>query len=325
MSRSAEMAGSKIQGKMQGKFRGMTRRAGFTLLELVVATAMLTALGARCAMVFRATWSGRDRLRTHIQDMGSLSRTYEVMMRDFHCAVVPPDDSGLQFGSGGATGGGTNVLQFAAALGEPLLAGRQANETVLVQYSIIADPDTARPTLYRIETPYPIQDSLLASAQPSGRGTALLPGVIGATYVFFSSDQQDWVNSGAGLTGLPTAVRVDLILEGQRQSQEQRSESWVFSMPAAKFANDEVAAAADGTAPATAASAGSAAGANRPAGAIGAFGGGGGARPGGAGGAGGAGARPGGGGAGGGGGARPGGGGAPGGGVGGGARGGRGG
>jgi hypothetical protein len=171
------------------------------------------------------------------------------MNRDIHSAVVPPDDSGVTFGlaTGNTnTGSGADVLEFASVVGEPILAGRAATETVLIQYVISEDPRTGVPTLFRYETPYPVPDGSSgggAGLSEDTRTLPLLPGVSGATYLFYSSTQSTWVDTWEGETGLPTAIRVDLSL-GTGEESEPRVQSWVFSVPAAKYANDEAAAAA---------------------------------------------------------------------------------
>ena len=239
----------------------MTRRRGYTLIELLVATSLVAGLLFLLSSVFRTTLDGRDRIRRIAVDLSAMRRAHEVISRDFHCATVAPDDSGLQFGltTGGAATGAV-VLQFAANVGEPLLAGRPATETVLLQYTITEDPRTGRSTLFRMETPYPVPEGTTPGAADETRTLPLLPGVVGATFLFYSLEQKTWVESWEGQAGLPGAVRVDLALErdpgppraadgarGNRAAtaagEEARQESWIFTLPAAKFASDEALAA----------------------------------------------------------------------------------
>jgi general secretion pathway protein J len=220
------------------------RRRGFTLIEVLLAAALSAVLLILAAQVFRTALTARDRLREVSQEQSAVRRAFETISRDMHSATVPPDDSGLQFGLTAAPAGASNIMQFAAVVGEPMLLNRAANETVLVQYSIAPDPRTNRPTLWRYETSYPVPDGSTPGASQDTRTTPLLPGVTAATYLFYSADQQTWVDSWDGLTGLPTAIRIDLVMEQPNLKSDPRQESWVFTLPAAQFANDEAAASA---------------------------------------------------------------------------------
>ncbi|HTE19143.1 MAG TPA: prepilin-type N-terminal cleavage/methylation domain-containing protein [Armatimonadota bacterium] len=227
----------------------MRRRRGLTLLEVLVAMVLGAIVITLASQVFVATLRGRDRIRQSTSNLGALRRAYETISRDMHSASVPPDDSGLQFGlTASPAAGASSVLQLAAVVGDPLLAGRAANETSLVQYAVAEDPVSGQPTLWRHETPYPVPDAASSGGSDDTRSVMLLPGVSGASYAFYSSEQKDWVDSWDGQAGLPTSIRIDLgVMEGNDRSGNPitRQESWVFALPAAKFANDEAAAAAE--------------------------------------------------------------------------------
>jgi prepilin-type N-terminal cleavage/methylation domain-containing protein len=225
------------------------RQRGFTLIELLMALALGAALLALAAQVFATALNGRGRLRERNASRSSIRLAYETISRDMHSALVPPDDSGLQFGlSTTGSSVGQDVLQLASVVGEPLLAGRAANETVLVQYAIAPDPETNRPTFWRYETPYPIPEGGSVESDPDTRAVPLLVGVADATYTFYSAAQATWIASWEGETGLPTAIRMDLVFEQEdvpgREPGAQQRESWVFNLPAAGYANDAAAAAA---------------------------------------------------------------------------------
>lgn len=228
------------------------RRRGFTLIEVLVTMALAAMLLLLLARVFQAATSTQQRVQNISTDLAALRRTYEVLSRDMHSAVVAPDDSGLQFGTsstaGTAGGIGANVLQLASVVGEPLLVGRQASDTVLVQYAVADDPRTGKPTLWRYETAYPVPNGSQPGTSQDTKQQALLPGVVGANYTFYSTDQQQWLDSWDGQTGLPAAIRVDLALQGKPDSKEPaRQESWTFALPASRYANDEAQRAADST------------------------------------------------------------------------------
>lgn len=221
------------------------KRRGFTLIEVLVAAALAATLMMLTAQVFNAAVRSRERLRESSSELTALRRAFETISRDLHSAIVPPDDSGLQFGLSGTQGIGTNVLQFAAIVSEPLLSSRQVNETALVQYAIAEDPRTQQPTLWRYETPYPVPEGSDPTNSQDARALPLLPGVTGATYLFYSAQDSNWIESWDGQAGLPTAIRIDLAFgDPQRPELEPKKvESWIFTLPAAKYANEEAVAA----------------------------------------------------------------------------------
>jgi prepilin-type N-terminal cleavage/methylation domain-containing protein len=228
-------------------------RRGFTLIELLISFTLAAVLLALFAQVFRSATTGRERVQEIGTRTGALRRCFETMNRDIHSSTIPPDDSGMTFGlstTATTSGLGADVLQFASVVGEPLLVGRPANETVLIQYVVTDDPRTGEPGLWRYETPYPVPDSSTnqGGLSEDTRMTPLLSGVTGATYLFYSTEQQTWLDTWDGQTGLPTAIRVDLALSNGDRDAEPKIESWVFSVPAANAATDAAnEAASDGS------------------------------------------------------------------------------
>lgn len=225
-------------------------RRGFTLIELLISISLAAVILMLFAQVFRSATSGRERVQEVGTRTAALRRCFETMNRDIHSSTIPPDDSGLQFGlsTTAVTGGiGADVLQFASVVGEPLLVGRAANETVLIQYVVTEDPRTGEPSLWRYETPYPVPDSSTnqGGLSEDTRMTPMLSGVTGATYLFYSTEQQTWLDTWDGQTGLPTAIRVDLALSANDNRSEPKIQSWVFSVPAGSAATEAALDAAE--------------------------------------------------------------------------------
>ncbi len=232
----------------------MSRRRGYTLMELLVSMALAVMLMALIAQVFRTAGATRERLRSLHADAGALRAAFETIQRDLHSMVIPPDDSGLAFGlttEGGTAG--TNVLQFASIVGEPLLSNRVSSETTLIQYSVVEDPRTGRPGLWRTATGYPVPEGGSSTSQQDSVPTLLLPGVTAATYLFYSRDQQNWIESWDQQPGLPHAIRIDLALGGAGTGPDGKDEpvsqeSWIISVPAASYATDAANAASEAAA-----------------------------------------------------------------------------
>lgn len=232
----------------------MRRRRGLTLIELVVALtlgAMVVLMGAQ---VFRMGLFGREQLKNRASQTTALRRAYEIISRDLHSAVVPPDDSGLQFGSSaGSSAPNSEVFAFASTVGEPLLVtNRAANETSLIRYEVGLDPVTERPTLWRYETPYPVPEGTSIESAEDVRATPLLTGVAEVHYQFLDAAQSAQVDTWEGQPGIPAAVYMTLVLDRSGQNTASRgttnanaaAESWTFYLPGSKYSADEAAAAA---------------------------------------------------------------------------------
>jgi type II secretory pathway pseudopilin PulG len=225
-------------------------RRAFTLMEVLVGAIICAVVLSAAAAVFGQAIAGRERVREAGRRAQELTRAYETISRDLHSATLPPDDTGLQFGlsqaQSGAAGQAGESLQIASVVGEPLLAGRQANETVLVQYALAPDPKTDEPTLWRYETPYPLPSG---DTTPTGgvssetRQLRLLHGVVQIAFLFYDAAQQTWVDTWDGQAGLPPAIRMDLSFGEKDAQEETHHESWIFNLPPARYTNDQAAAA----------------------------------------------------------------------------------
>jgi type II secretion system protein J len=214
------------------------RRRGLTLIEVVVAITIGAMLLAVTTSVFRTALDGRERVRAKTGQLGALRRAFEVISRDMHSATILPEEEGVEFGVAGAAGGlGRNVLQIMGVVGEPLLQDRMASETVLIQYAIREDDRTGEPTLWRFETAFPAAETLGLPMEPP-REMPLLPGAVEVSYLFFSEDQRDWLVDWDGQVGLPTAIRLDILLE-HANSGDTEELQWVFALPAARAINEE--------------------------------------------------------------------------------------
>lgn len=214
----------------------MRRRRGLTLIEMLVASALAAMLVGLAAHVFVTASSLRGRLREAGTASADLRRAHEMIARDLHSATIAPDDTGLQFGtSSSGYGTGSDILRFATTVGEPLLATRKVGETALIQYSITSETgETGDAGLWRFENAYPLPTD--ESEPPPERATLILPGARAVSYLFYSETEQNWLNSWEDQVGLPTAIRMEIVLGSgpETREEEARLESWVFTLPSAR-------------------------------------------------------------------------------------------
>lgn len=68
----------------------MRRQRGFTLLELIIATAIVVVIGAAASMKFNQALTHRDRVGERAGTLTSLQRAFLFMQRDLEQAVARP-------------------------------------------------------------------------------------------------------------------------------------------------------------------------------------------------------------------------------------------
>jgi hypothetical protein len=175
---------------------------------------------------------------------------------------MPPDDSSIFFGlTNQQDQFGPGNLALAATVGEPLLASRPTSEIVIVRYVLGEDPldRTGKTgTLYRYGVPHPegAEGATVAGVDSETRQQPLLRNVDAVTYLFYSEERRDWVQTWEQETGLPLAVRMDLSMHRPGEAAGSKLETWIFQLPAAKWVNEEEGAESDSEASASTTSTG---------------------------------------------------------------------
>jgi type II secretion system protein J len=216
-----------------------------TLIELIVASAMAAVLLWATSAAFKATVDTRNRLMGRTAELSELRRAHDVIARDFHSCVMPPEDSSIFFGlTNQQDQFGAGNMALAASIGEPLLASRPTSEIVIVRYVLGQDPlDRTGKTgvLYRYGIPYPegAESATVAGIDAETRQQPLLRNVDAVTYLFYSEERRDWVETWEQETGVPLAVRMDLSMHRAGDPVGSKLETWIFQLPAAKWINEE--------------------------------------------------------------------------------------
>lgn len=230
------------------------RRRGLTLIELIVASTMAAVLLWATSAAFRAAIDTRNRLTGRSAELAELRRAHDAIARDFHSCAMPPEDSSIFFGMTTQQDQfGPGNLALASTIGEPLLASRPTSEMVIVRYVLSQDPlDRTGKTgvLFRYAVPHPegAEGATVAGIDADTRQQPLLRNVDAVSYLFYSEERKDWVQTWEQETGLPLAVRMDLSMHRPGEAAGSKLESWIFQIPAAKWINEEEGAEADSTA-----------------------------------------------------------------------------
>lgn len=241
----------------------MTRpsRRGFTLIEVILATALSAVVALAVASLLSTQFSARDRLRQR-SDQRALLGAIERRVRDDLESVVPPGGlyaSGLVGEDSVSAGQGESLLspelqQIAEAvttpLGEPIPLNERDQLTLAVWppartfgeeapegegalwqvvYRIDDDPDTPERGLVRVVQR--VRD--LTPGTDPAPPEELAPEVVGMQLSFFDGEawQTTWDSSGSDT--LPTSVALELVVAREPEGTRQRGKVLVYRIEVA--------------------------------------------------------------------------------------------
>lgn len=182
----------------------MTRRAGFTLVEVLIAVAIFAVLASAGVLVLTRTLDTREVVHERSERLAELQRMRALLRADLGQAAPRR--------TRGATGRpAPQPLIGAAQPGDPLL--------VLVRTGVANPDDAARPSMQRVEYRL-VEDRLerqasdyLDGARPGAR-QVLLRGVRSAAVSFVSRGAEAPAYAASSDRPLPDAVRLRLTVDG---------------------------------------------------------------------------------------------------------------
>lgn len=182
----------------------MTRRAGFTLVEVLIAVAIFAVLASAGVLVLTRTLDTREVVHERSERLAELQRMRALLRADLGQAAPRR--------TRGATGRpAPQPLIGAAQPGDPLL--------VLARTGVANPDDAARPSMQRVEYRL-VEDRLerqasdyLDGARPGAR-QVLLRGVRSAAVSFVSRGAEAPAYAASSDRPLPDAVRLRLTVDG---------------------------------------------------------------------------------------------------------------
>ncbi|MBI3912147.1 MAG: hypothetical protein HY320_14605 [Armatimonadetes bacterium] len=183
-----------------------------TLLELLVAMSLAALMLIATAGAFQAAARTRARLRERTPRLAALRAAFHIMQRDLRSITYAPSPADYPvFADANAVASQypQQILQFASAASDPLLAGRPSPGVSFLQYEIASDPRTGRPGLWRHETPYPVPPPESTSASDR-RSALLLPDAVSLQVQFFDPSTGEWMPTWEATDHLPSAVWVNV-------------------------------------------------------------------------------------------------------------------
>ena len=201
------------------------RRAGFTLLEVLLALAILSALLAAAYTMLFSTVAARDHVQA-VSDATSSAQSLTWLLREeLRGTVVSSETSGAFVGQAGLQSGG-DLLSF-VTLSNPL-STRQGGGLFLVSYRLeqnAADP--ALVDLLRAQTLWPLDGSVTEQFEPVFRRlrSCRLEYFDGTIWA------EEWAQENA-----PNAARVLVELPAMEQGAPERVTATIW-IPAAMNQN----------------------------------------------------------------------------------------
>ena len=234
---------------------------GFTLIEIILATALSTVVALAVASVLSTQFSARNRLRQR-SDQRALLGALERRIRGDLNSVIPPGGlyaSGLVGEDSVAAGQGESLLspellQIAEAattpLGEPLPISERDRLTLAVWppartfgeeapegegaiwqvvYSIDDDPETPERGLIRHVQR--VRD--LTSGTDPALPEELAPEVVGFQLSFFDGENWQTTWDSSGTDTLPTSIAIELVVAREAKGSSQRGKVLTYRIEVA--------------------------------------------------------------------------------------------
>jgi type II secretion system protein J len=191
---------------------------GFTLIELILAIAVMAVVLVAVNAVFFTSLRLRDRMHAVVDEALPLERTLSVLRRDLQGAVPPSGLLSGDFKVGGVTSLGASLpvdIEFCTTTGA-LLENQPWGEVQRVTYALRQPGDRSAAGMDLIRS---VTRNLLSSTTPQPEDQWMMGGIERVEYYCFDGSQwrNTWDTSQTD-TNLPSAIRVRLQMAGSRGS-----------------------------------------------------------------------------------------------------------
>ena len=218
------------------------RRRAFTLLEMIVALAMIGVLGASLVTATTIAFRARDTARRQTQVVREAMVAIDIIQQEI-AAALPPTDSSLL--AGPFAGYATGTSQAPDAVIEVYALGRDAGaagDDPLAEGARWVQIGLSGDALVR-----QVRRNLLATTQDEAAVEVLLSGVtsFAARYHDGAAWVEEWDSTEYG-NSLPLAVEITLELEASSLSDESQPYRVRQVIPLAGARLDQIEAAASG-------------------------------------------------------------------------------
>ncbi|MFQ6131558.1 MAG: type II secretion system protein GspJ [Armatimonadota bacterium] len=207
-------------------------RAGLTLVEVLVAVA-LTVLVATCVYGTVATAGRvRDRLEVAQQRRETAATALRLMAQDLRAAVYVADDENFLFlGEDYVEGrAAADSLEFATATNDPMTSDRPTSDLAQVRYFLDFEEDTPEQGLVRRHLAFPIPEDEELREQLT-ETVEIVPTARELDALYFDAETGEWLEDWEEAEGLPTAVKLTLVVgEAEEPPEGETEDVRVYSL-----------------------------------------------------------------------------------------------
>ncbi len=199
------------------------RRAGLTLMELLIALTLTTVVVSAVYSILRSAYDSRRRGEA-TADLLQIARiTQGRIVEDLESAVTVSEDANYVFTGTDAVEDDfdADTLEFACLSGDPQDPYRVQADLCRVQYYVDLDERTPEEGLIRVALPQPVPEDLRdEEVEAATRELGRL--VVGLDVAYYDPTEDEWLPEWQEREGLPGAVRVALVLRDPLYEGETR-------------------------------------------------------------------------------------------------------
>lgn len=196
------------------------RRRGFTLLEVMIALALVTILSGLVYASFHPTYEAKELVEKQADNYHGLRLAMGRMTREISQAFLSDRFDAKRYRERpthfvGKHSGDKDTLRFTTFGHERLFEDAKESDQAVVEYRIDRDPeDPSRDALIRR-----VNTVIDDRPEDGGRETVLATNIDGLLFEYWDVKKKDWVtewdtNDRAYSTHLPERVRITILAKG---------------------------------------------------------------------------------------------------------------
>lgn len=220
----------------------MRRARGFTLIEIIIATALLASMGALVFGSFKSAWDQKASIEAEDERYTQARSAMDRMAREISAAFLSEHYDRNRFRERptffkGEDRGRRDILSFTALAHERLEVDSKESDQAALRYWVDRDPDNNRiESLFRRVNPIIDEE-----ADRRGRKAVLCENVKGFDVEFWDATREEWVrewdtNRPERQGVLPERVKIELTIAlDERRERKFTTQSRIFLQRSLNF------------------------------------------------------------------------------------------
>lgn len=219
-------------------FRQILQKKGFTLLEIMVAVAILAMISVLSWQSLVQMMNSQAITEDRDEMLAGLRIVFDKMFTDTAQAfLVSADHEGIKQSSQPTFAGASDVLNFATLSGRRYFPGAPGSDQCEVGYYLESDDtDPGTYKMMRRESDW-IDDK----PDEGGKAYPIIESVKKLQFEYYDAFKKEWKaewdsSKLSGHKKLPRAIRLTLVLDEKDQGQSIGEKTWVFEFPLSLYA-----------------------------------------------------------------------------------------